>query len=125
MAGAWTEERRKAAAERCKQNKPWEKSTGPRTPEGKVRSSLNAMKRGTHSLLLQPARRILKLNRELTKEYLIFASFDYNLSSNILRKQIELIRVQKAMMSKCAKNKGNFLYQRGEREGGIQNIKTN
>ena len=125
MAGTWTEERRKAAAERCRQHKPWEKSTGPKTPAGKVRSSLNAMKRGTHSLVLQPVRRILKLNREFAKEYLIFASFNYALPPDALRKQIELIQIQKAMMANCAKNKGNLLYERGEREGGAQNIKTN
>lgn len=39
---AWTEERRARQAEIIRQNKPWEKSTGPRTEEGKAISSRNA-----------------------------------------------------------------------------------
>ena len=41
MTSAWTPERRAAAALRIQQWKPWEKSTGPRTPEGKATSSMN------------------------------------------------------------------------------------
>lgn len=39
---AWTPERRAKQAEAIRRWKPWEKSTGPRTPEGKARSSRNA-----------------------------------------------------------------------------------
>jgi hypothetical protein len=39
---AWTEERRARQAEIIRQTKPWEKSTGPRTEEGKAISSRNA-----------------------------------------------------------------------------------
>lgn len=39
---AWTPERRARQAEIIKQTKPWEKSTGPRTDEGKAISSRNA-----------------------------------------------------------------------------------
>lgn len=45
-AGAWTPERRAKQAEVIRRNKPWEKSTGPRTPEGKAVSSRNADKGG-------------------------------------------------------------------------------
>jgi hypothetical protein len=41
MASSWTPERRAAAAIRIQQWRPWEKSTGPRTPEGKATSSMN------------------------------------------------------------------------------------
>lgn len=40
--GAWTPERRARQAEIIAKTKPWEKSTGPRTPEGKSTSSQNA-----------------------------------------------------------------------------------
>ena len=43
-SSAWTPERRAKAAERMQRNKPWEKSTGPRTAEGKAVSSRNADK---------------------------------------------------------------------------------
>lgn len=39
---AWTPERRARQAELIRQTKPWEKSTGPRTEEGKAISSRNA-----------------------------------------------------------------------------------
>lgn len=38
---AWTPERRAKQAERCREGKPWERSTGPRTKEGKDRSAQN------------------------------------------------------------------------------------
>lgn len=40
--GAWTPERRARQAEIIAKTKPWEKSTGPRTPEGKSISSHNS-----------------------------------------------------------------------------------
>lgn len=39
---AWTPERRAEQKERIQQTKPWLKSTGPRTSEGKAVSSQNA-----------------------------------------------------------------------------------
>ncbi len=46
MAKGWTEERRKAQAERCRKNAPWKKATGPKTAAGKAKSSVNAYKHG-------------------------------------------------------------------------------
>lgn len=40
----WTPERRAKQAEAVRGWKPWERSTGPRTEEGKARSSRNADK---------------------------------------------------------------------------------
>lgn len=40
--GAWTDERRRKQAETIRLTRPWEKSTGPQTEEGKARSSRNA-----------------------------------------------------------------------------------
>ena len=44
MPRYWTNEERARQAEICRQNRPWEASSGPRTPEGKARSSRNAYK---------------------------------------------------------------------------------
>lgn len=41
-SAAWTPERRAKQAEAIRRWKPWNKSTGPRSPEGKARSSRNA-----------------------------------------------------------------------------------
>jgi len=49
MAGEWTKERREKAAARCRANKPWKKSTGPKSDAGKMRSSLNALQHGFYS----------------------------------------------------------------------------
>jgi len=45
-SSAWTPERRAKQAETIRRNKPWAKSTGPKTPEGKATSSRNADKGG-------------------------------------------------------------------------------
>jgi hypothetical protein len=48
----WSESSRAAQAARIRARAPWQKSTGPRTPEGKARSSRNANKgRCTRELL--------------------------------------------------------------------------
>lgn len=58
MATTWTEERRQRQAELIRQLKPWTKSTGPRSDEGKARASRNAWKGGHRPQL-----------RELAKEF--------------------------------------------------------
>ena len=41
MANGWTPERRARQAEMINSWRPWERSTGPRTEDGKARSSKN------------------------------------------------------------------------------------
>jgi hypothetical protein len=47
MSG-WTEEKRQAERNRINQTKPWLKSTGAKTQEGKAICSQNAFKGGLH-----------------------------------------------------------------------------
>lgn len=61
-SSGWTPERRAKQAEAIHRWKPWEKSTGPRTAEGKARSSMNARQ----SERMQELRRI----REMASGYL-------------------------------------------------------
>lgn len=68
MSKEWTAERRKAQAERCRKNKPWKKSTGPKTPKGKARSSLNAFKHGMRCRKIDQLRYILWLQREFMNQ---------------------------------------------------------
>jgi hypothetical protein len=57
-ANNWTEERRQRQSEAIQRWKPWEKSTGPKTIEGKQRSALNPYKGGER-------RELRELNRTL------------------------------------------------------------
>ena len=48
-----------AARQRILQSKPWEKSTGPRTKEGKLKSSQNALKHGRRSRIMTEINRVI------------------------------------------------------------------
>ncbi len=67
MANGWTPERRKKAAELIHDWKPWEKSTGPKTDEGKARVARNAYKGGTRKEL-RGLGKLLKELRENLRE---------------------------------------------------------
>lgn len=55
-ATGWTPERRARQAEAIRRWKPWERSTGPRTQEGKARSQRNGSQPGTRALLREVSR---------------------------------------------------------------------
>lgn len=46
MSARWTPERRAQQAQAIHKWRPWERSTGPRSAEGKATASLNAFKGG-------------------------------------------------------------------------------
>lgn len=60
MPREWTVEQRQQQAEAIRSRKPWEQSTGPRTPLGKVKVSQNAYRGGTRAQLA-------KINRILNQ----------------------------------------------------------
>lgn len=64
MATGWTPERRARQAELIRSWRPWEKSTGPRTAEGKARSRQNADRGGQR----QEMRGLLRALREALAE---------------------------------------------------------
>jgi hypothetical protein len=67
MATTWTKERRQRQAEMIRKWKPWLKSTGPKTGEGKAKVSRNAYKGGTCPLLRILARVLKEQYRMLEK----------------------------------------------------------
>ena len=63
MANGWTGERKQKQRELIQNWKPWEKSTGARTPKGKARSSRNAYKTG-----VSEAKELIRQLNQLLKE---------------------------------------------------------
>ena len=49
MANGWTPEQRARQAESIRRWQPWLKSTGPRTPDGRAKRSMNAKTHGRRS----------------------------------------------------------------------------
>ncbi len=52
----WTQERRKRQRGLIQSWQPWEKSTGPKTPDGKAQSAGNAYKGGIRPMLRELSR---------------------------------------------------------------------
>ncbi len=63
----WTDEARVLQAEKIRQLKPWLKTTGPKTEEGKENSSRNAMKHGMRSELAKELRQTLRQQAQILK----------------------------------------------------------
>lgn len=63
----WSAARRARQAEAIRQWKPWEKSTGPKSEEGKRQSAMRGYKGGTRDLLRELAR-LLREQAEALKQ---------------------------------------------------------
>jgi len=59
-------------AERIRRNKPWERSTGPKSATGKARSKMNAFKHGEYMSEGQILRDALKLNQVFVERALLY-----------------------------------------------------
>ncbi|PXA87709.1 hypothetical protein DMC47_31400 [Nostoc sp. 3335mG] len=68
MANGWSPERRARQSEAIRRWKPWERSTGPQTVDGKARASRNADKGGKRSALRAELAHLRELMRELAAE---------------------------------------------------------
>lgn len=67
MGNGWAKERRQKQRELIQNWKPWEQSTGARTPQGKARSSRNAYKYGVAEIkaLLRELHQMLREEKKL------------------------------------------------------------
>ena len=65
MANGWTSERRARQAKLIQQWRPWEKSTGPKTQDGKEKISQNAFKGGTWKQFRDLAKALREQQRQL------------------------------------------------------------
>lgn len=123
MAKGWSAERRQKQAQRCRQNKPWEKSTGPKTTEGKKWSSLNAFKHGGRCRILDESREMLRLNWEFV------SSAERVLLDSVTVMELEARRQRQRTERKAGRAKQNQglktlhpskIYKRSERNGKAQ-----
>lgn len=62
----WTQKERERQAALIQKWKPWQSSTGPKTINGKCKSSKNALIHGCYSF---EAKKSLRFAREIIKEY--------------------------------------------------------
>ena len=74
----------------CLRTKPWLHSTGPRTPEGKRRSSQNARKHGRYSRETKRKRAIYRAQFQLMMAYV-----DYDLSPDWRRRHTHTYSIAK------------------------------
>ncbi len=60
-----TPKQRRLQSERINRVKPWLKSTGPKTAEGKAKASMNRVKDKTTYFLIKEYERLMKQQKEL------------------------------------------------------------
>ena len=61
----WNDERRRKQAKNCRKTKPWTKTTGPKTAQGKQAVRDNALTHGMRSVEVEELRRLLHLQQKI------------------------------------------------------------
>lgn len=64
-SNGWSPERRQRQREAIQRLRPWEQSTGPRTPEGKAKASRNSL---VHGMRDARSRELMRRIHELLRE---------------------------------------------------------
>ena len=94
MGRVWTIEERQKQADRIRSQKPWLKSTGPRTTRGKIASSRNALRHGCYgtefkmiSLYLKMQKHYIDTLRFMLKHDLFEEDSSFEISGNELNEK--------------------------------------
>ena len=66
----WTPEARQKQADQARRTRPWEKSTGPRTPAGKAIARYNNLRHGRRTPWAQAQRRTIVEGLRVQRLYL-------------------------------------------------------
>lgn len=93
ISSGWSAERRVKHAAALRRWKPWEKSTGPRTQEGKAKSARNACKPGVAALRL--LNQALSMQARYLVDYKRFMRMQKLMEENELLKQCRRAMVAK------------------------------
>jgi hypothetical protein len=67
---SWTPQRRQAMSEWMYKHRPWDRATGPKTPEGKRASAMRWAKSGTRSAAVKQAASVKAALSRIEKELL-------------------------------------------------------
>jgi uncharacterized protein (DUF305 family) len=87
MPRQWTDEQRKAQAERARAQKPWKHSTGPKTVKGKKAVSQNALKHGRYTQKYKYMKDMLAHHNAFFYYYhLVLCNGDREQTDKLLRK---------------------------------------
>ncbi len=114
---SWTPSQRKDQSAKCRAQKIWLKATGPKTLEGKKRSSQNARKHGMRSEEIKGFKKLLRMQAQMLKKYKAWERIE-----RIKRRAVLDMLRQGITVEKYKK-----LYERNERLGqtALQNPSVN
>lgn len=90
----WSRRRRKQQACNARRNKPWTKSTGPKSEAGKRIASMNAWKHGHFSASYKMLRAALQVNKDFLRYASLFAAFEIR-QQEIMARRADVKRTER------------------------------